>query len=626
MHYITTLLFLCISTSLIAVSDPIYSPKMDLTLTLLELATIETSPTQPQNAEDWYELALQQIKKKEFSKARESLNHALHLQPDFFEAQLQLALIDMWENQNERAAKQLWHILNEYPCDRRALQALEDIALKWTNLPDKQKQAIAIYRYANRCDPDNPDLLFYLGRLTSRAGEWKEAKQLLKACLNLAPEYEDAAIQLARIYIWQKNYVEARHVLKPFPYSAEANILLGQIAMREGNPREATGYYRQSLKKNPHNRTAHRGLGHSLAAQMFYTDAHQEFSYIVDDDPNTEENWIPLFNIKEHTHFSAFLESNYTKAKENDPSLQQPVVKDYYFYNALHLMIPIADPVRLEITPIYYNQKEKDIYPPIGTNYDVDIAGGQITSSVFFPNGWQWNLFAREIRAWGVGTEFYPFQKTTRFEPGTNISYHSDRQLFVMDAHVESFIIKNFSNMTSELLRTDFLSATYRYRVASPLRPEIGATITHVIIHDNLNNWENTELVEGLIGLPKLAQYITAIYRFEHGHFHKLNINYYSFKQQYRNTLGLDVHMDIKARARIALIYEHQWQMTHNLFQPIGNDVFIADRQFLRANKITGQFSYRYKDMWRFNLESHYFRDTLPYRDLNFKGSLLIYF
>ena len=122
---------------------------------------------------------------------------------------------------------------------------------------------------------------------------------------------------------------------------------------------------------------------------------------------------------------------------------------------------------------------------------------------------------------------------------------------------------------------------------------------------------------------PRFWKYWTLLYHFEHGHFDKLNPNYYSFNHQLRNTLGIRFRFDFSRMVYWETTYEHRWQTTYQLFQPIGNFIFVANKQYLIANRVTSKIGAQYKDRLKFEIEGHYFYETLPYRDWNLNGSLV---
>ena len=577
-----------------------------------------------QTAADWYEWAQVEIKEGKLDEARTSLARAIALDPEFLPAQIQLGFVELWQNHQQEAYRYFSEVLIASPCETKTLQGLYAIGVVWTYQEDKQKETLNIFETLNACDPNNPDTLFYLGKHLARDKQWDEAERVLQECLALVPEYGDAEVQLAYIYLWKARLDEAEEIFARYPDNADAQQGLARVYRNKGEEKRAQSLYRKILAKNSKNTEARTELARSLAADMNFYEADIEYSGLVGDDPNTEQHWIEWFDVRSHTRPAVYLEAFYTDAKENDPTLRVPVVKNYYLLEGAHFLIPIFNRWRLDLKQIYYHQRENDIFPPVGVNYTVFFAGGQVTSSYFFMKDWKWDVVARSFQAWGNNQNVeYPFQKTVRFEPGTSLLYNSERQLFVFDAHVESLIIKNFAVVQSQLLRTDYLTLAYGYKIPVTLHPEVEAWVTHIFFHDNIHNWENTEIAIARCGVPYISKYFTALYRFEHNHFDKLTPNYYSFKQQLRNVLGVKFHYDFYSRAYLEAIYEHRWETTYSLIQPIGNFLFVAAKQYLAANRITSKLGYRFKDTFRFEIEGHYFHTTLIYRDWNLNGSLL---
>ncbi|MGD2169417.1 MAG: tetratricopeptide repeat protein [Chlamydiota bacterium] len=612
-----SLFFLIFVWGLSALSDPILAPPPEM--------QEEVPFPHPQTANEWYEWGLIQIREKKWDKAKQSLEEALFLDPELIVAKVQLGFLELWQH-NLSASYQLFlEVLEHSSCESHALEGFREIGLQWAQEQTKQQEEVIIYEKLNSCEPNNPDTLFYLGRSLARTGNWEKAKEILQECLRLAPQYSDAEIQLAYIYLWEGKTEEAEALFIKYPNNSDAKLALARIARQRNEHDKAKKHLEEILSENPEHPEAKKEYANVLYLSGNYFEAENEFSWLIDngEDPNTL--WLPLFDIGSHTRYALWTETLYTDAKENDPDLSAPVVKDYYFYNAVHVLIPLTNMWRLDIKQIYYHQRENDIYPPVGVNYSAYYSGGQITSNCYFCKNWQWDLFIRIFHAWGSQNQIanFPFESKTRYEPGTGLRYSTDRQLFFIGAHSESFIIKDFSSNISKLLGTINLTAAYTYRFDWILKPEVQASVEQVFIKDNLRNWRNTSNGSIRFGLPYIADYVKAIYFFEYGHFDKLSINYYSFREQVRNAIGGYVHVPITSYISWDTTYYHRWQLTRDLFQPIGNQVFVAQRQLLVANWVTSEILVRYKDKMRLALEGHYFRDNLPYRDWGITGSFL---
>jgi tetratricopeptide (TPR) repeat protein len=604
-----------LTASLLVLSDPVLKPPIRSESPLYT--------PQGDSAEDFYERGLIEIKKKRFAEARKNLEIALEKDGSFLNAELQLGFLDLWEGNASGAFQRFSRVLDESPCQSEALIGFQELGEVWRREEKKLAQILKIYQTLNECQPNNPDTLFYLGRALLRTGDLEGARSSFEKCLALIPSYGDAEILLGYIYLREKKWAEARVLFLKHEQNLDAKMGLALLARRTGDGKKAKKYLREVIDENPGHKEAKKEYAKQLLSDHEYQGAAAEFQWLVNDDPNEGSYWIDLFDLKSKANFAVFLETLYTDAKENDPSLGVPVVKDYYFFNSVHCLIPLAKRWRLDLEQMYYHQRENDILFPYGVNYSAYEAGGQATASYFFAVDWRLDLTARAFNAWGAKDVFYPFQSTTRFEPGSGLLYNSEKQLFSFDVHTESFIIKDFSKFISQLLRIDSATAGYAYRPDCKLRPEFEGWLSYGFIRDSLKNRKNTEVAVARLGVPFMGKAITAIYRFEHGHFDQLSQNYYSFKQQLRNVLGGRLRIDFSDSVFWETYFYHRWQTTYNLFQPIGDFVFIAAKQYLVANWVTSSVTARYKDKMRLVLEGRYYRDTLIYRDWNITGSFL---
>ena len=116
---------------------------------------------------------------------------------------------------------------------------------------------------------------------------------------------------------------------------------------------------------------------------------------------------------------------------------------------------------------------------------------------------------------------------------------------------------------------------------------------------------------------------LTTSYLFEHSGFKHLNPDYFSYKQQLRNTIQLKYHQELHSQLYFEMFWDHTWEMTYNLFLPVGNFVFVAPKLYLIWNTYTAQMNWRYKDSLKIEMGFHYLYNTLPYRDYNLHGSIV---
>lgn len=569
---------------------------------------------------DLYELALLNIQTHNYKKAKEFLVKALQLDPHFFDALIQLGYLNLWDNRYQEAYLNLWEAVEDKPCDKVASEGLRVIAQKWSNEKKHQKQAFAIFDKLYECSPNNPDTLLSLGDLLVKLNKWDQAEIFFKKCLAEKPNYKDAYLSLANLYLLQKKWDLAQELYEKYPNDSEALKGLARLEHRKGNPSLAEPYYKQVLQDHPKDQEARKGYARALASSWKFKEAQEHYDLFLTEDPKDEPTLNELLTIKSHANPSLLANINYTASKENDPTLKAPVVRDFYLYSDLHALLPASDRLLFDVKGFFYHQKEVNIYNP-GINYNAELAGIQLASQYLFKKNWRVDAYGRAFYAWPEGSMNFPFKSTTRFEPGVSLSYNALSHLAYLDLHVESFIIKNFTTIKSEVLGIFASEFHYLFRPDVKLHPQIEASVRAIKLFDG--NFEDLETVWAQCAMPYTNNHVIGLYKFQHSHFNQLTPNYFSYRQQYCNFVGVQLHFPLAEKGTIDLIYEHNWQLTKKLIQPIGSFIFIANSQLLTGDKITGIFIYRAKDKVRLSLEGHYFRDTLPYRDWNVKGSLL---
>lgn len=544
----------------------------------VEQKKIETlERLEPRTADEEYELALFYILAGKLDLAKTHLLQAMELKKNFTKAEIQMGFIYLWENQMDEAQFFFEKVLTKHPCEQRALLGLGRIATQRSD-----EQAIEIFTKILACDPKNTDALFYLGQLYKKTNRLEEAQKAYRKVLEIDPRVEDAAESLARVYELKNDESSLKELSEKYPSNFEIQHIYARFLLNS-----------ESFKE-----------------------ANQVYSRL----PPNRQIWTEYWGVKSRTNVSSSLEANYTEAKESDPSLRAPVVKDYYFYSAFNIFVPIFNAWRVDAKAFLYHQRENDILPPVGVNYNIYESGAQLLSHYYFARNWRWDLSARAFDSWGAGHMQYPFHKTVRFEPGTSVILNT-QHLFILDAHVESFIIKNFAKIKSQLLRTDYAQTAYGYRPEVFLHPKAEANAAWIYFHDSLHNLKNKQSLFAQMDL--YFPWLTTFYLFEHSGFKYLNPNYFSYKNQIRNTIELRLHKELIRGFFFEIFWDHTWELTKNLFLPIGNFLFVASRLYLIWNTLAAQLVYQYKDKLRFEMGGHYLHNTLPYTDWNLRGSIV---
>ncbi len=505
------------------------------------------------------------------------------------------------------------------------IQAVYELKAKLAHQHIEQGKLESAYRiFRELCIdlPQNPEYLFHAGKVGTWLQKWKESEGLLKKCLLLDSLHVDAALQLGYLFLYNQRWKEAEEVFSLYPNHKPAKAGLAKGALWKGDYPAAEKWYREILDDGEVNEEARLGLARSLIEQRKYREASVQYELLTQPDFQGMLLAPERVAVASHTRISLLIDADYMQSKENDPQLKAPVAKDYGFATSLSLFFPVADLWRVDAKGTFYHQKENNIYPPaLGVNYNALLGEGAVTSRYYFKKDWRWDLYAKVIGGWKDGSMTFPFQHKTLFEPGTTLFYNSKKQFFVINALYDSMLIKNYARRISQLLLFGMTEGGYGYRFDVRYHPELEGRVGWAFYHGSLRNIQNRQDLWVRTGVPLLPKMFTVIYHFEHASFAHLSPNYYSYKNKWLQGLGARVYRNIFSHAYFELFYEHTWDLTLDLIEPIGTFIFVAPRQYLNGNKIYGLVGYS-KNRYKLELSGHYFHNNLPYTDWNTKGSL----
>ena len=201
-----------------------------------------------------------------------------------------------WLGGSPNAKAAMEQYLAQYPSDTEIQQLLADIKNQPASAGAAQSQAYIDLKKGNlaaaerqfaadlRATPGDPQALAGLGLVRLRQQRFAEARDLLGRALKAAPDqrkeiapaYESAVfwarVEDAKRAAAAKNYAAARAILTPLlarpqPDQWGAELVLGDVESKMGQPAAAEATYRQVLRWRPGNPGALLGLANALGAQ-----------------------------------------------------------------------------------------------------------------------------------------------------------------------------------------------------------------------------------------------------------------------------------------------------------------------------------------------------------------------
>jgi putative PEP-CTERM system TPR-repeat lipoprotein len=230
--------------------------------------------------------------------ARASFEKALDVQPGYFPAARNLALLDVQEQKAEDARKRYEAMLVKDPKNEQLLLGLAELLVMSGRSPDQVKatieRAIAaapksvrprlalINYYGNLRDakagldaakaaqaafPDDVQILEAVGAAQRAAGQTDEALATFKRLVQLQPQNVTGLLRLADVQVAQKDYNGAvatlRKVISAEPDQSRALVALAKTYVMSGHPEDAIAEARKLQKERPK-----RAMGYALEGEV----------------------------------------------------------------------------------------------------------------------------------------------------------------------------------------------------------------------------------------------------------------------------------------------------------------------------------------------------------------------
>lgn len=249
---------------------------------------------------------------RDLAKARKSFEKALEMNPEYYSAAYNLAILDVREGQPEAAQQRFDRMLAKNPKNEQVLLASADVLRLMGGTPEQVKAAlqkavdaspqsvasrlalighdlrrrdgnaaIASAQAALAAIPNDPQLLDALGAGQMMAGDVNQGINTLKRITQAQPQNPLAFMRLADAQLAAKDYSGAieseRKALALKPDLARASAGLARIYLVSGRPGEAIAEARSLQKAQPDKAIGYALEGEVLAAQRKWSEASLAF-------------------------------------------------------------------------------------------------------------------------------------------------------------------------------------------------------------------------------------------------------------------------------------------------------------------------------------------------------------
>ena len=236
-----------------------------------------------------YQLAVAYLAGNETDKAIPSLNKAVALHTNYFEAELLLDGLQLKSGNVDPAIISLKKLAQQYP----QIPQVQLLLAEAYRAQHSFDAALVIYRQMESAFPTNVQVMMLTGTTLLEQKNNAAARNEFTRVLELAPDNFAALEQLVKLDMMENQPAAAlRRVqaqLAKNPGQAEMQVLLAQIYMTQGDKTQAQATLTKLVESHPES-----DIGHMLLARLYIDDkqnqkALAELKMVVAKNPNNED-------------------------------------------------------------------------------------------------------------------------------------------------------------------------------------------------------------------------------------------------------------------------------------------------------------------------------------------------
>ena len=221
-----------------------------------------------QSTEELMNSGQEMVQRGAFSQAVAAFRKALAREPDFFEAQFNLAFAYLQWGRNSEAVREFKKALSMQP---RNSEAWSNLAIAYDNLNRPNDAMDALY-HAVQLDPNNLTARMNLAAMYANANRNKQAIAQYKQIVKIDGSNGDAYLNLSKCLIAAKNVKEAKEYLKRaianMPGKSDPHVELGHIYWKYDHDTEkGIKEFQTAISVEPSNPSSYQELASALESK-----------------------------------------------------------------------------------------------------------------------------------------------------------------------------------------------------------------------------------------------------------------------------------------------------------------------------------------------------------------------
>ena len=286
----------------------------------------------PRNPALEYELAQAYLGSGAADKAAAVLNSLLTWAPDFAEAGIALAEIDIQKGDWSAAIVVLKQMVQRRP---EVIQARVLLANAYVGNGDLE-DALAFYRQFAEAAPKDPQPLTAMGAVLLQQNKGAEARAAFEQALKLDPTYPAAIERLVTLDLMEKRYADALALLEgriaKDPSQAQNYLLLARTYLAQRDMQGAEVALKKTIELQPNSTQAYSLLVALYVTTKEDTQARAALQKVTAENPRDAKNLLLMGMIEFQQKDYAAARAAYEKALAVDPNLGKALNNLAYLY------------------------------------------------------------------------------------------------------------------------------------------------------------------------------------------------------------------------------------------------------------------------------------------------------
>jgi len=247
------------------------------------------------------------MQKNDLAGAVRSLNEALAISPEYPEAILLLAELNIRRGNTALATESLTKLVERMP----GLTAAQLLLATAHRAAGKWDAALAIYDKLSRNYPTNPQPALLMGMVQRQQKQNVEARKSFEAALRFVPDFIPAVEQLINLDLEERRFAEAQaraqREVDRAPTNTAPYLLLANVHLAQTNRDAAEKVLLQALERTPESGPVNTLLARIYVASQKNQEAMTKLQGVVSRNTNDLNSWLMIAEL----HSAA---SNYVAA------------------------------------------------------------------------------------------------------------------------------------------------------------------------------------------------------------------------------------------------------------------------------------------------------------------------